>query len=131
MILAFFITWGYNALGSELSNIEQEYQWILILTVPLLRELTLWSSIKVWSKAAEGISPNELTIRHYFETRYAVFISIMLGGTATPESSYCLIAVDFLTNLYHGLKIIKKSKAGKDGKCNQVKHHPCYTALKN
>ena len=114
------IAWVYNALGSELSNIKHEYQWILILTVPLLRELSLWSSIKVWSKAAEGISPNELTLRLYYEARYVVFISIMLGGTATPESSYCLIAVDFLTNLYNGLKIIKKSRAGKDGKCNRV-----------
>ena len=88
----------------------------MILTTPIVREVTVWVMRKVCSKAAEGISPNELTIRHYFETRYAVFISIMLGGTATPESSYCLIAVDFLTNLYHGLRIIKKSKAGKDGK---------------
>lgn len=99
-----------------MSKIEREYQWILILIMPVVRELSVMTSIKVWSKAAEGISPNELTIRHFYETRYAVFISIMLGGSATPESSYCLIAVDFLINLYHGLKIVRKSKAGKDGK---------------
>ena len=106
----------YGFMASGLANIKQEYQWILMLTVPILREASIRIMLKVCSKAADGILPNKLTICHYYETIYVVFISIMLSGTATPESSYCLIAVDFLTNLYHGWKIIKNSKAGKDGK---------------
>ena len=96
-------------------NINPEYQWILALLVPILREVSIWTLLKAVSKAAVGFSPNEMTVYHSFETRYAVFLSIILGSIATAESSYCLIAIDFLTNLYHGIKIVKKSKAGEEG----------------
>ena len=110
-----FFIWVYSALASELSNIEQEYQWILILLVPILREASIWIVLKVCSKAAEGTLEHKMTVHHVYETRYVVFISIILGSIATPESSYCLIAIDFLTNLYHGLKIVKKSNTGANG----------------
>ena len=113
--IATFIVWSYQALASALSNIRQEYQWILILLVPILRELYVWTVLKACFKATDGFLPNKMTINHYFETRYAVFISILLGSIATPESSYCIIAVDFLTNLYHGLKIVKKSRTRVNG----------------
>ena len=114
-VLGIFYVWAYSTLASELTNIEKEYQWILMLLVPILREMSIWTNLKACSKSAEGSIPQKMTINHYYETRYAVFISIALGSIATTESSYCLIAIDFLTNIYHGLKIIKKSKAGNEG----------------
>ena len=116
ILIIVFVMVYYGAMASGLANITQEYQWILMLIVPILREAAIWIMFKVCSKAADAILPNKLTICHYFDTQYIVFISIMLSSTATPESTYCLIAVDFLTNLYHGWKIIKNSQAGKDGK---------------
>ena len=113
--ISIFFVWIYSALASELSNIRQENQWILILLVPILREVCLWTILKVCFKATEGFLPNKMTINHYWETRHAVFISIILGSIATPESSYCLIAIDFLINLYRGWRIVKKSKAGNEG----------------
>ena len=86
-----------------------------MMLVPLVREVSIWINHKICSKAARGVVLKEMTVNIYYETRYAVFISIILGGVATTESSYCLIAIDFLTNLYHGLKIVRKSKAGNDG----------------
>ena len=40
----------------------------------------------------------------------------MLGNIATTESQLCLIGIDFLMNMYNGLKIVKKSRAGANGK---------------
>ena len=113
--LVILFVWIYKSLATQMINIKPEYQWILALLVPLLREVSIWTLLKAVSKAAVGFSPNEMTVYHSFETRYAVFLSIILGSIATAESSYCLIAIDFLTNLYHGIKIVKKSKAGEEG----------------
>ena len=113
--IATFIAWSYSALAIGLSNIRQEYQWILISLVPILREVCVWTVLKACFKATDGLLPNKMTINHYWETRHAVFTAIILGGIATPESSYCLIAIDFLINLYRGWRIVKKSKAGVDG----------------
>ena len=65
--------------------------------------------VKACFKAAEGFLPNKMAKQDMPSSYQSALVA------ATNESSYVLIAIDFLTNLYHGLKIVKKSKAGKDG----------------
>ena len=115
MGLALVIVWMYSTLASALSSINKKYQWTLILLAPVLREATNWAQLNACSKAQGRVLPNKPIIYHFNETRYAVFLSVILGGIATTESTYCLIAIDFLINIFNGLKIVKKSKAGLDG----------------
>ena len=110
----------YDFLASTMSSISREYQWIVALLSPLVREYGVWIETKMSSKASSGLPPHKLMISHFKETRHAVFLSIMLGGIATPESTYCIIAMDFIINIYHGLKIVKKLNAGKNGKLIKV-----------
>ena len=108
----------YDFLATTMSGVPQEYQWIVAVLSPLLREYGIWIETKMSSMASSGVAPHKLVVRHFIETRHAVFLSVMLGGIATPESTYCIIAMDFLINIYHGLKIVRKSNAGKNGKQN-------------
>ena len=51
---------------------------------------------------------------HYVETRHAIFLATILGDAATFATTSVIIGIDFLLNIYHGLKIvylIKKKKA--------------------
>ena len=48
------------------------------------------------------------------EARHAVFLVTVLGDAATLATTYVIIGMDLLLNIYHGLKIvyfIKKKKA--------------------
>ena len=48
------------------------------------------------------------------EARHAVFLVTVLGDAAILNTTYVIIGMDFLLNIYHGLKIvyfIKKKKA--------------------
>ena len=114
-ISAFNIT-TYSQLAFYLSEIKTEYQWILTLTAPIVREMSLRIALKACSKATEGSMQDKLTVYHYFDTAYAFFVSLMLGNIATTESQLCLIGIDFLMIMYNGLKIVKKSRAGANGK---------------
>ena len=51
---------------------------------------------------------------HYVEARHAIFLATILGDAATIATTSVIIGIDFLLNIYHGLKIvylIKKKKA--------------------
>ena len=51
---------------------------------------------------------------HYVEARHAIFLATILGDVATIATTFVIIGMDFLLNIYHALKIvyfIKKKKA--------------------
>ena len=48
------------------------------------------------------------------ELRHAIFLATMLGDAASVATTSVIIGMDFLLNIYHGLKIVylmKKKKA--------------------
>ena len=48
------------------------------------------------------------------EARHTIFLATILGDAATMATTSVIIGMDFLLNIYHGLKIvyfIKKKKA--------------------
>ena len=50
---------------------------------------------------------------HYVETRHAIFLATILGDTATITTTSVIIGMDFLSNIYHGLKIVYFKKIKK------------------
>ena len=51
---------------------------------------------------------------HFVESRHALFLATVLADKATLATTYVIIGMDFLLNIYHGSKIvyfIKKKKA--------------------
>ena len=98
----------YPLLGTAFSIVPKKYQWILALTTPLVREFWVWIGAKVAFKASGTMKASTKYIcQHYMETKHAVFLAVILGGVATTESTYCILALDFAINLYHTIRIIK------------------------
>ena len=109
-----FVLSGYGVLGSLFVNISPEYQWTLALATPLVREAFTWLSLKLAYKSAgkgsEGKDSVKFPVQHYMATKYAVFLAIIVGNVATEVTSNLILIMDFIEQMYHGLKIVWKCK---------------------
>lgn len=106
--------WGYAIFTTAFVKIPQEYQWILALFSPLFRDFIFKILNFVVNKAAgdEGQRSHMMKLipLHYMVTKHAVFLSIIVGGIATPMSSLCIMVTDFAKTMYSGGKIIYRIK---------------------
>ena len=103
--------WGYLGLGTAFAVVPLDYQWILGIILPLVREFFVWNLTAVSNRAAGEQSRNSYTLRftcsHYMETRHAIFLAIMMGNAA-DTTVYTTLGIDFVLNIYHGMQIIYK-----------------------
>ena len=106
----------YLGYGTAFGVIPREYQWILALANPFIRDIFKTVLLEVaYRSAGEGSRGKKsinYVITHYTTTKHAVFLAIMVGGVSTPATTYCLMAVDFVEAMYDGIKIVVKSKKG-------------------
>ena len=102
--------------GTAFIYIPREYQWLLALISPLIREFFVRFSLEISYKSAGNGSRGAYSVKfpcmHYMESRHATVLAIILGGVATQTSSYCIIGMDFAINIYHGLRIVYRFKQG-------------------
>ena len=116
--------WTYVSFGVVFSIVPQEYQWLLGLISPILREIVKFLSIKASYKAAgedDGAKKSiDFACSHYAETTHAVAIAIIISGVATKESTLCILGMDFIINVYNCIKIIKKHRLGADSKFSKL-----------
>ena len=47
----------------------------------------------------------DMAAHHYIEARHAMFLAITLAGVATPITSYIIIGLDFVLNLFQASRI--------------------------
>ena len=106
----------YLGYGTAFGVIPREYQWILALVNPFIRDIFKTVILEIAYRSAgegsRGKKSIKYTIAHYMATKHAVFLAIVVGGVSTPETTYCLMAVDFIKAMYDGIKIVVKSKKG-------------------
>ena len=88
--------------------ISTDIQPIMSIVMPILRELEAWLLHKVTNIAAgeENRDAKFLTIIEH-NVNYTAFLAIALGQLATEATAYCILAVEFLLNMYKVFKIIK------------------------
>ena len=68
-------------------------------------------------------------VSHYVEARHALFLVTILADAATLSTTSVIIGIDFLLNIYHGLKItyfIKKKKASPSDEKSKFKITLCF-----
>ena len=109
---------GYGVLGSLFVKIPQDYQWILALCTPLVKDavtkIVLAVSFKSAGKDAYGKASVKFPAIHYVSTKHAIFLAVIVGGVATPATSFCIIVTDFLKAIYTGWKITRKFKTNQN-----------------
>ena len=97
----------YNVIAKGLLMFEDNYQWVIALTLPVFREFNVWFMTLLATKASNGDPKTvEITCVHIMGTRHALFLSYTLGSIATSETSFIILATDFLINLYISLRFV-------------------------
>merc|ERR1712020_280360 len=78
-------------------KISQQFQWMLALLLPVVRELNLAMMLRLTKTASQCKSWRvECSVTHYLNTRHAMFLSIIIGTVATLETSLVMIGIDVM-----------------------------------
>ena len=95
-------------LSKVFTIIRIDLQWIMAFVLPLVREFNDRVMNTLICKAAgfQDIAA-KFIMKMHLNCSYALFIVIMLGSSATENTSYYILGVDFAINLYLALKIIR------------------------
>ena len=92
---------------------SNNYQWILAFATPFVRDTITKILVFFVCKAAGTNSERSIILaKHYVSTKHAIFLTIIVGGVATPATTYSIIATDFVMAIYQGFKIIQKQRKG-------------------
>ena len=108
--------WTYGFFTTAFLNTPSDYQWVLGLISPLVRVFFVWILTKiVYQALGEHNQCNaKLSCIHYMESRHSLFLAIMMGSVATPATTYIIVGMDFVINIFSGLKIVYKLRYSKE-----------------
>ena len=104
--------------GIQLMNINKimtllplDMHWIMAILLPIHREMNLWVIDKLLQKSTDFGSTvpliPKLTATVVVNTAHAGFVAMIIGSVASDITSYSILAVDFMMNLFITYKIIK------------------------
>ena len=97
----------YQVIVILFGKVPLQYQWAISLVLPMLREINLAISLKMTQSASETKAwPVVCSVTHYMSARHVLFITIIIGNVATHEASLCILAIDFIINMYLCLKLV-------------------------
>ena len=97
----------YAGLKKILLVSPQQYQWIVSILLPLVRNFNNWISLKWLKKATNGdFVRAEIASNHAICSSHALMVVYIIGSVATFETSVAIFAIDFLINVYICIKII-------------------------
>ena len=97
----------YIGLSKIFLALPTDYQWVIAIPLPLIREFNVWILTKLAKKSANGdMECVEITCAQIVGTEQAIYVTYMIGSLATTATSVALLATDFLINIYISIKII-------------------------
>jgi hypothetical protein len=113
-LMVFIIHGQYSIWGKLFLTIPSNYQWILALLLPFARELNLWIFVKLAQKASGSQDVSvQISTSYINATRHGVFLSVIIGTSATDLSCWIIFGTDVCINMSLALTIIwiKKRKS--------------------
>ena len=86
-------------------------QALMAIILPITREFHFWV-LGMLRKQSAGTENREAKVLTDIEVNcnYSLFVAIILGTVATEVTSYCILFLEFILNLYSCYKIIKLGK---------------------
>ena len=110
-IVLFWNAFYYVLLPNVFLEVNNDYQIILGLLHPIVKELSFRNYYHFAGKIGlQESSTLEIAWHSHMETTHAQFLSIILGNITNTETSYCILLVDFITNVINWLRIIYRIK---------------------
>ena len=104
-------TWTYLAVALLFGVVSNDYQWILALILPIIREILQFLLSRVCYRSAQ-CNDSTVAISSWctVATRQALFIAVQMSSVANNITSYLILAVDFTLNMILCFKIISRYK---------------------
>ena len=116
VLMNILINIEYQVYSKVIMEITPEYQWIVVGTLPLARELNICIQTKISFKAAAS---EDFSVEFYqtlsINTAHCVFLSTVLGSQITNLSTWLIVGMDLLINLCIAIRIIWLKKENKFG----------------
>ena len=111
-IWVIFIACQYQGFTFLFTVLPLEMQWVVALLLPILREFNyrVVNYIMIESADVEDGS-GKITIIIGNNGFHALYVAIQLAQNSTVMTSYCILATDFILNLYSCHKIIQLHRA--------------------
>ena len=110
-IFTIVVVLGFNIIVDLIRKSQNEYQPILALTLPCLREVYERVATKIIRNSAEGdFQGATIVLKYTISGRYSIILCYIVGAIATNTTSMVLIVVDSAINISFCLRIIWLSK---------------------
>ena len=104
-----------DTIFKELMKNQSEYQIIMSLLLPCVRELNLWIITKLTEKTANGDLPGaNIVARFSLSAWYTIALCLILGSLATNTITWVLVGTDFAMNTILCMRIVWKRKQSPD-----------------
>ena len=101
----------YGFIKNILLTVPSEYQWIVALFLPLVRQVNVWAVFKFASKSTNGdIGSLRITCNYDVGLAHSMYLTILVGSIATNLTTAVILSLDFLINIYIIIKIISRKK---------------------
>ena len=93
------------------TTISEDLQWVMAMFVPLIKDFDDSISIRMICRASGPDTVASKCVAKIFSgINFSFWIVIMLGTYATDFTSYCILGVNFVQNMYLCLKVIRLHK---------------------
>ena len=115
--LLFYVVYGlmanvcYSIIIQIIGKSSNNYQPIVALVLPALREVDFMISSKMIKKAANGDESGSLIqLKYMINGQYVILLCIVLGSLASDATSWVLIGVDYSINIWLSFKLVRTKK---------------------
>ena len=97
----------FSVMNELFIMIREDLQWILAIVLPLIKELNDCAITALMCKVAKcNIMGAKSVVKIYLSYNYSLFFVLILGNRATVKTNYCILAINFIYNLYLCFKIV-------------------------
>ena len=110
--MVMFVDMQYTICTFLFTSLDLKLQWILAFLLPCLREFNFQIMNKIMIEFP-GLDDDDVSaaIVVGMNTFHAMYVAVKIGHTATQITSYLILAIDFILNLYscHGILALHRS----------------------
>ena len=111
-VISFIIYCMMNAVIIQLLQDNQsQYQAIMALSLPAIREIFSWICTKFMDKTSNGNSTGaKIVLKYCFALQYSLVLCLSFGSFATDVTSWVLLAIDYSLNIALCLQIVRMKR---------------------
>ena len=107
-LVALCIDVEYNVCTFLFTFLSSQTQWILAFLLPYLREINfqILNKVLIYMPGVDDEDMRSVIVIG-LNTYHAIYVAVKLGHTATQMTSYSILAIDFILNIYSCYRIIR------------------------